>query len=59
MNFPQYKITDAITMTIIGIADIANANATKEGRQNFVSNQIAIKERTFPITGNTVDNATF
>lgn len=41
-------------MTIIGIADIANANATKEGRQNFVSNQIAIKAETFPINMETL-----
>lgn len=56
---PQNKIYDAIIITIIGIAETANANRLKDGGQNFESNKIINNEIKLPMTGNAEDKATF
>lgn len=52
------KNKEEIEITNIGTAEIANANATREGGHHFVKPQIIPNEIMLPITGKVEDNAT-
>ena len=51
LNLLEYNTKLAIIITNMGNTDTVQANATREGGQNFVNRKIAINERKFPKTG--------